>query len=45
MFPEENEVLIQQGLPFQVEAVEEKQDSGEKYTEIVIKTSETKIAR
>ena len=45
MYPEEEEVLIQQGLPFTVMAVEEREDteSQSKYTEILIDTSESLI--
>ena len=47
MYPEEAEVLIQQGLPFRVLAVEEKEDvsSHTKFTEILIHTSESFIFR
>ena len=45
MYPEEEEVLIQQGLPFTVMTVEEREDpeSQSKYTEILIHTSESII--
>ena len=45
MYPEEEEVLLQQGLPFTVMAVEEMEDaeSQNKYSEIQIYTSESLI--